>query len=115
MWKYDALKQNYADLNHRLKKRMLLSLYELKTAPEADKNLAEMLLSFETWNRLIRHQGLSPDDAKAIIRNQVLPLLKPWFLFFWTRTHDLHSLSRTRDLLVQDIKDSINRHESFSL
>ena len=77
MWKYDALKQNYADLNHRLKKRMLLSLYELKTAPEADKNLAEMLLSFETWNRLIRHQGLSPDDAKAIIRSQVLPLLKP--------------------------------------
>ena len=56
---------------------MLLSLYELKTAPEADKNLAEMLLSFETWNRLIRHQGLSPDDAKAIIRSQVLPLLKP--------------------------------------
>jgi hypothetical protein len=77
MWKYDSLKQNYADLNHRLKKRMFLSLHELKTASETDKNFAEMMLSFETWNRLIRHQGLSPDDAKAIIRNQVLPLLKP--------------------------------------
>lgn len=76
MWKHEALKENYADLNNRFRKLMLRTLYELKKAPEADKNLVEMLISFECRYRLIRHQGLSPEDAKAIIRKQILPLLK---------------------------------------
>lgn len=76
MWKHEALQETYADLNSRFRRLMFRTLHELKTAPEADQNLAEMLISFECRHRLIRHQGLSPEDAKAIIRKQILPLLK---------------------------------------
>lgn len=75
MWKHHSLKKNYADLNNIFRAQMFDCLHELKTASEDQKALAEMLLSFESWNRMIRHQNVAPETVRALVKSEILKLI----------------------------------------
>lgn len=76
MWKHHSLKETYQDLNNILRRQFLNCLYEFKAMPDADRELGEMLLSFEAWNRLTRHQNMTPEEARVITRASILRLLE---------------------------------------
>ncbi|WND02999.1 TetR/AcrR family transcriptional regulator [Temperatibacter marinus] len=76
LWKYQALKNTYEDLNSIFKQHLFLCLPELKGKDVPTQQFVEALVSFEAWNRLTRHQGMSRDDAKDLLQGQLESLLK---------------------------------------
>ena len=71
-WKYKALKENYAGLNHSLKSYLHQSLPELESLPADQQQFVEALTSFDMWHRLIRHQGMESLDTYKVIKQHIL-------------------------------------------
>lgn len=66
-WKYKILKSNYRKLCAVFKKRMLIFIPELNNQPQAVIDSVELILSFESWQRLRHIQKLSQKESKAIM------------------------------------------------
>ncbi len=71
-WKYTTLKKTYAAVNAGYRRQLMTCLFELKEATKETQQAAELLLSFETWNRLVYHQEMARDAARTMVRNLVL-------------------------------------------
>lgn len=75
MWRYKVLETNYKQSQIDLKKHLQYYLPELLKQDEESQHLIELLLSFESWERLRELQGMSKIKAIEVIRFQVKKLL----------------------------------------
>lgn len=75
MWRYKVLETNYKQSQIDLKKHLQYYLPELLKQDEESQQLIELLLSFESWERLRELQGMSKKKAIEVIRFQVEKLL----------------------------------------
>jgi AcrR family transcriptional regulator len=74
MWRFRILKKNYARSQRELRKDLEDWLPELGKLPPLQRELIEAAASYEFWNRLRVHQGLSKAKAtKAVVQmlNQI--------------------------------------------
>jgi AcrR family transcriptional regulator len=70
-WKYKILRSNYQKLCNVFRERMLTFIPELRQKDAAVIEAADLMLSFETWNRLRNLQKLSQKSTKAIMLNSL--------------------------------------------
>jgi AcrR family transcriptional regulator len=66
-WRYEILRKNYARYQRGLRKDLDDWLPELKSLTRLDREAVDAVASFEMWNRLREHQGLSKKCAIEII------------------------------------------------
>ena len=59
LWRSEVLQKNYARNQNGLRKHLEKWLPELKGVPEANREAAHATASYETWDRLRRHQKLN--------------------------------------------------------
>ena len=64
LWRSKVLQKNYARNQNGLRKHLEKWLPELKDVPEANREAAHATASFETWDRLRRHQKLNISQAR---------------------------------------------------
>lgn len=74
-WKYKVLRSNYRKLCDIFKQRMFFYIPELKNESKASIDLAELMLSFETWHRLRHLQKLSQKETKDIMLTSLKAIL----------------------------------------
>ena len=67
IWRSDSLKKNYARNQQKLRAYLETWLPELKGLPDAQREAAHAVASFETWQRLRQYQNLSIGDARDAI------------------------------------------------
>ncbi|MDB5704523.1 MAG: TetR/AcrR family transcriptional regulator [Sphingomonas bacterium] len=72
-----AIQANYSGTLAMMRTRLKSILPEEIAAEEQVFETVDLLLSFETWQRLRMEQGLSVDTATAIIKAQVDRLIEP--------------------------------------
>jgi AcrR family transcriptional regulator len=59
LWRYQILREQYARAQRQLRKDLDDWLPELQTLPADERELVDAVASYEHWNRLREHQGLS--------------------------------------------------------
>ena len=64
LWRSEVLQKNYARNQNGLRKHLEKWLPELKGVPEANREAAHATASYETWDRLRRHQKLNISQAR---------------------------------------------------
>lgn len=74
-WKYKVLRKNYRKLCAKFKQRMFDYIPELQNKPAAIVDSIEMLLSFESWNRLRHIQNLSQKETKAVMLTSLTAMI----------------------------------------
>lgn len=66
-WRYAVLRKNYARNLRGLRKDLDDWLPELKSLPRPRREAVDAIASFEVWNRLREHQGLSRKASVEIL------------------------------------------------
>jgi AcrR family transcriptional regulator len=72
-----AIQANYSDTLAMMRTRLKSLLPEAIAGDEAVFETIDLLLSFETWQRLRMEQGLPVEKARAIVEAQVDRLVEP--------------------------------------
>ena len=75
-WRYEFLRKNDARNQRGLRKDLDNWLPELESLPRSDRETVDAVASFEMWNRLREHQGLSKKASMKIVKG----LLKNFIL-----------------------------------
>ena len=75
LWRYKTLRKSYA--RNQLGLRSVLDdwLPELKSLPREKREAVDAITSFEMWNRLRVHQGLSKRMSTGIVTNMLQALV----------------------------------------
>ena len=68
LWRYDILRKNYARNQRGLRKDLEDWLPELKSVSGETREAVDAIASFEMWNRLRYHQGLSKKSSINILK-----------------------------------------------
>ena len=68
LWRYDALRKNYARNQRGLRRDLDNWLPELKSVPRDTRESIDAIASFEMWHRLRYHQGMSKKASIRIIK-----------------------------------------------
>jgi AcrR family transcriptional regulator len=68
-WRYEVLRTNYSRNQRGLRKDLDDWLPELKKLPGSRREAVDAVASFEMWNRLREHQGLSKKASIEIVSN----------------------------------------------
>ncbi|MEH6580765.1 MAG: helix-turn-helix domain-containing protein [Halioglobus sp.] len=66
-WRYEVLRKNYAHYQRGLRKDLNDWLPELESLSRPHREAIDAVASFEMWNRLREHQGLSKKHAIEIV------------------------------------------------
>ena len=75
MWQSRALQNNWARNQRRLRKHLENWVPELQTLPDARREAAHAVTSFDMWQRLRHHQRLSITDAREVMLALMLGVL----------------------------------------
>ncbi len=67
LWRYEALRKNYARNQRGLRKDLESWLPEIQSLPKAKREAIDSVTSFDTWNRLRETQGLSKSASVEIV------------------------------------------------
>lgn len=76
LWRSPEISKNYARNQRGLRKDLNDWLPELKQLPAEARESIDAVTSFEFWDRLQTHQGLSKKASTAIVANLVLGLMQ---------------------------------------
>ena len=76
LWRSDVLTQNYARNQRLLRRDMDAALPELKSLPPEKREAVDAITSFEMWNRLRSHQGLSKKMSIEIVIGTIKNLIQ---------------------------------------
>lgn len=76
MWRFKILQKNYARSQRELRKDLEDWLPELRELPALQRELVEASASYEFWNRLRVHQGMSKAKATQALVGLVTQLFK---------------------------------------
>jgi hypothetical protein len=76
LWRYQALRDNYARVNRYLRKDLVERIPELNEVDADTREIVVGLVSFEMWARLREHQKLSRAKSSRIIRQSVELILQ---------------------------------------
>jgi AcrR family transcriptional regulator len=68
LWRYDILRRNYARNQRGLRRDLEDWLPELKSVSGETREAVDAIASFEFWNRLRYHQGLSKKSSINILK-----------------------------------------------
>lgn len=63
LWRYPILREQYARAQHQLREDLDDWLPELHNLPNDERAMVDAVASFEHWNRLREHQGLSKKSS----------------------------------------------------
>jgi AcrR family transcriptional regulator len=74
-WRSGFLQRTHEEMVRELRAQLLLALPELEAASPAIQHGAELLTSFEAWDRLRSVQGLGRERAQEAIYSALLSLL----------------------------------------
>lgn len=69
MWRYPVLEKQYQRTQRQLRADLDHWMPELKTLSAQEREMVDAIASFETWNRLREHQGLSKAASIDLIQN----------------------------------------------
>ena len=75
LWRFPKLRENYAWHQKRLRKELELWLPEVAELSTDRRDAVHAVASFEMWNRLREHQGLSQKASGEIVARLVLDLI----------------------------------------
>ena len=75
LWRFPKLRENYAWHQKRLRKELELWLPEVAELSTDRREAVHAVASFEMWNRLREHQGLSQKASGEIVARLVLDLI----------------------------------------
>jgi AcrR family transcriptional regulator len=75
LWRFPKLRENYAWHQKRLRKELELWLPEVAELSRDRREAVHAVASFEMWNRLREHQGLSQKASGEIVAQLVLDLI----------------------------------------
>ncbi len=75
LWRYEALRKNYARAQRGLRKDLDDWLPELKSVPRETRETIDAIASFEMWHRLRYHQSMSKKASIRIIKGLLSSLL----------------------------------------
>ena len=75
LWRFPKLRENYAWHQRRLRKELELWLPEVAELSTDRRDAVHAVASFEMWNRLREHQGLSQKASGEIVARLVLDLI----------------------------------------
>ncbi|AQA19292.1 hypothetical protein BST95_14605 [Halioglobus japonicus] len=75
LWRYEALRKNYARNQRGLRKDLDDWIPELKSVPRDTREAVDAIASFEMWHRLRYHQGLSKSSSIAILKGLLKNLI----------------------------------------
>lgn len=67
LWRSKSIKKNYARTQKDMDEHLEKWLPELKNLPDARREAAHAIASFETWHRLRQHQNLNISDARDAV------------------------------------------------
>lgn len=76
LWRYQALRDNYARINRGLRKDLDKRIPELKEVNADTREAIDGMASIEMWVRLRDHQKLSPARSIRIIQQSIEVILK---------------------------------------
>ena len=76
LWRSPEILKNYARNQRGLRKDLNDWLPELKQLPTETRESIDAITSFEFWDRLQSHQGLSKKASTALVANLVLGLMQ---------------------------------------
>lgn len=76
MWKFPSLENNYRRLIKGWRADMLRWLPELKGAPKTTQMSVEVLLSFETWDRMRRYAGETQKQCGEAVFSSIMTLIQ---------------------------------------
>ena len=68
LWRYQTLRDNYARNQRGLRKNLDNLLPELHSLPDETRQSIDAITSFEMWDRLRSHQGLSKTASVNLLR-----------------------------------------------
>jgi AcrR family transcriptional regulator len=68
LWRYQTLRDNYARNQRGLRKDLDNLLPELQSLPDETRESIDAITSFEMWDRLRSHQGLSKTASVNLLR-----------------------------------------------
>jgi AcrR family transcriptional regulator len=68
LWRYQTLRDNYARNQRGLRKDLDNLLPELHSLPDETRQSIDAITSFEMWDRLRSHQGLSKTASVNLLR-----------------------------------------------
>ena len=68
LWRYQTLRDNYARNQRGLRKDLDNLLPELHSLPDETRESIDAITSFEMWDRLRSHQGLSQQSSISLLR-----------------------------------------------
>jgi AcrR family transcriptional regulator len=68
LWRYQTLRDNYARNQRGLRKNLDGLLPELQALPDETRESIDAITSFEMWDRLRSHQGLSKQASINLLR-----------------------------------------------
>ena len=74
-WRYEVLRKNYARNQRGLRKDLDDWLPELKSLPRPVREAVDAIASFEMWQRLREHQGLSKKASIEIVSELLKTLI----------------------------------------
>ena len=74
-WRYEFLRKNDAHNQRGLRKDLDNWLPELESLPRSDRETVDAVASFEMWNRLREHQGLSKKASMEIVKGLLKNLI----------------------------------------
>ena len=77
LWRSEVISETYHQNQLRLRQNLLKMLPELKKAKAETRETVDAVTSFEFFERLQMHQGLSEKVCEKLIYNLVLDLLTP--------------------------------------
>ena len=75
LWRSPKLRENYAWHQKRLRKELELWLPEVVALPKDRREALHAVASFDMWQRLREHQGLSPKASSDIVTSLVNDLI----------------------------------------
>jgi AcrR family transcriptional regulator len=74
-WRYEFLRRNHARNQRGLRKDLEDWLPELESLPRSGREAVDAVVSFEMWNRLREHQGLSRKASMEIVKGLLKSLI----------------------------------------
>lgn len=75
LWRYDILQEQYARAQRQIRKDLEDWLPELKDLPADQRELIDMLTSFESWNRLREVQGQSRKTSVKLLTDTLRTII----------------------------------------
>ncbi|NND00543.1 MAG: TetR/AcrR family transcriptional regulator, partial [Gammaproteobacteria bacterium] len=76
LWRYDLLRKNYQKLCDKFRKQALRFFPEMENQPADLVEAVDLALSFESWNHLRMHRGMSRKATIKTIKTTLTSLLK---------------------------------------